>query len=63
VQQAAGIFTQETLPQINGLARDARQATRSIDRAAGQFNDQPSSVLFGGSSAAPGPGEPGFHAP
>lgn len=63
VQRAAGIFTQETLPQINGLARDARQATRSIDRAAGQFNDQPSSVLFGGSAQAPGPGEPGFAAP
>lgn len=63
VERAAGIFTQETLPQINGLARDARQTARSIDRAAGQFNDQPASVLFGGPSPTPGPGEPGFHAP
>ncbi len=63
VQQAAGIITQETLPQLNGLARDARQTARSIDRAAGQFNDQPTSVLFGGPSPAPGPGEPGFRAP
>ncbi|WP_404992305.1 MlaD family protein [Cupriavidus pauculus] len=63
VQQAAGIFTQETLPQLNGLARDARQTARSIDRAAGQFNDKPSSVLFGGPSPTPGPGEPGFQSP
>ncbi|WP_171020316.1 MULTISPECIES: MlaD family protein [unclassified Cupriavidus] len=63
VQKAAGIFTQETLPQLNGLARDARQTARSIDRAAGQFNDQPSSVLFGGPSPTAGPGEPGFQAP
>ncbi|GJG96120.1 MlaD family protein [Cupriavidus pauculus] len=63
LQRAAGIFTQETLPQINGLARDARQTARSIDRAAGQFNDQPSSVLFGGSPQTPGPGEPGFNSP
>lgn len=63
VQSATGIVTQETLPQITGLARDARQTARSLDRAAGQFNDRPSSVLFGGPQPAPGPGEPGFHAP
>jgi len=63
VQATTSIVNQETLPQINGLARDARQTARSIDRAAGQFNDRPSSVLFGGPSPAPGPGEPGFQAP
>lgn len=63
VQSTAGIVNQETLPQLNGLARDARQTARSIDRAAGQFNDRPSSVLFGGPSPAPGPGEPGFRTP
>lgn len=63
VQAAAGGVTQDTLPQVNGLTRDARQTMRSIDRAASQFNDSPRSVLFGGPAAAPGPGEPGFSAP
>ncbi len=63
VQTTTSIVNQETLPQINGLARETRQTVRSIDRAAGQFNDRPNSVLFGGSAPTPGPGEPGFQAP
>jgi hypothetical protein len=39
VQSTTTIVNQETLPQINGLARESRQAVRSIDRAASQFND------------------------
>jgi len=63
LQGAAGDVSQNTLPQIGGLTRDARQAVRSIDRAATQFNDSPRSVLFGAPPPAPGPGEPGFQAP
>ncbi|MBF6987773.1 MULTISPECIES: MlaD family protein [Cupriavidus] len=63
VQTAAGNFSQETLPQLNGLARDARQTARSFERAAGQFNDSPTSVLFGAPAPVPGPGEPGFSTP
>ncbi|CAJ91284.1 MCE family protein [Cupriavidus necator H16] len=63
VQSAAGTFSEETLPQLNGLARDARQTARTFERAAGQFNESPSSVLFGAPAPAPGPGEPGFSAP
>ena len=63
VQTAAGNFSQETLPQLNGLARDARQTARSFERAAGQFNDSPTSVLFGAPAPTPGPGEPGFSTP
>ncbi len=63
VQSAAGTFSQETLPQLNGLARDARQTARTFERAAGQFNESPSSVLFGAPTPTPGPGEPGFSAP
>jgi phospholipid/cholesterol/gamma-HCH transport system substrate-binding protein len=63
VQTAAGSLGDDTLPQINGLTRDARQTVRSLDRAASQFNDRPQSVLFGGSPTPPGPGEPGFSAP
>lgn len=63
LQSAVGGVSQDTLPQINGLARDARQTMRSIDRAASQFNDSPRSVLFGAPAAVPGPGESGFTAP
>lgn len=63
VQSAAGTFSQETLPQLNGLARDARQTARTFERAAGQFNESPTSVLFGAPTPTPGPGEPGFSAP
>lgn len=63
VQQAADQLQTQTLPQINGLARDARQTVRTLDRTAGQFNDRPQSVLFGGSATPPGPGEDGFAAP
>ncbi len=63
VQTVATTVNEDTLPQITGLARDARQTARSVDRAAGQFNDRPSSVLFGGPAPTPGPGEPGFSAP
>ncbi|WP_191002153.1 MULTISPECIES: MlaD family protein [Cupriavidus] len=63
VQAAASTINEETLPQINGLARDARQTVRSIDRAAGTFGDQPNSVLFGGPTPTPGPGESGFKTP
>ncbi|WP_224082598.1 MlaD family protein [Cupriavidus laharis] len=63
IQSAAGTLSQETLPQINGLARDARQTARTFDRAAGQFSDSPNSLLFGSPTPVPGPGEPGFRAP
>ncbi len=53
VQSAAGTFSEETLPQLNGLARDARQTARTFERAAGQFNESPSSVLFGAPAPAP----------
>ena len=63
VQSAASAVNLDTLPQINGLARDARQAVRSIDQAANQFSDSPQSLLFGGTTTVPGPGESGFKAP
>lgn len=63
VEHAANNLNDQTLPQLNGLARDARQTVRSLDRAAGQFNERPQSVLFGGSATPPGPGEDGYSAP
>jgi len=63
IESAAGTLSQETLPQVNSLARETRQTVRSIGTAANQFSDNPNSLLFGTSSPPPGPGEPGFRAP
>ncbi|MFP3890224.1 MlaD family protein [uncultured Ralstonia sp.] len=63
LQSATNVLTYETLPQLNGFARDARQAVRSFDHAVTTFNTRPQSVLFGPAPGAPGPGESGFAAP
>ena len=55
--------TQETLPAINSLSREARSSMRSLTRAVENLNDRPQSILFGNSAAQPGPGEAGFVAP
>lgn len=53
----------ETLPRVNSLADDVGTAARSINQAADGFNRNPRSLIFGGPSRAPGPGEPGFQWP
>lgn len=63
MQSAANVLTYETLPQLNGFAREARQAVRGFDHAVTDFNARPQSVLFGPAPGAPGPGETGFTAP
>ncbi|WP_295752285.1 MlaD family protein [Undibacterium sp.] len=55
--------TQETLPAINSLSREARSSMRSLTRAVENLNDRPQSILFGNNAAQPGPGEAGFVAP
>ncbi|ANA33775.1 hypothetical protein R82526_03769 [Ralstonia mannitolilytica] len=63
MQSAANVLTYETLPQLNGFAREARQAVRGFDHAVSDFNARPQSVLFGPAPGVPGPGETGFTAP
>ena len=63
MQSAANVLTYETLPQLNGFAREARQAVRGFDNAVTSFNARPQSVLFGPAPGSPGPGETGFTAP
>nr|WP_311530170.1 MlaD family protein [uncultured Ralstonia sp.] len=63
MQSAANVLTYETLPQLNGFAREARQAVRGFDHAVTDFNARPQSVLFGPAPGVPGPGETGFTAP
>lgn len=63
MQAATSVLANETLPQLNGFTREARQAVRSFDHAVTDFNTRPQSVLFGPAPATPGPGETGFAAP
>ncbi|WP_275760599.1 MlaD family protein [Ralstonia pseudosolanacearum] len=63
MQAATNVLANETLPQLNGFTREARQAVRSFDHAVTDFNTRPQSVLFGPALATPGPGETGFAAP
>jgi phospholipid/cholesterol/gamma-HCH transport system substrate-binding protein len=44
-------------PLVDSLAR----AARGVDRAAGQWTEQPQSLIFGRTPPTPGPGEAGFN--
>ncbi|CAN5694830.1 MlaD family protein [soil metagenome] len=63
VDQIGINVTQETLPAVNSLSREARSSMRTINSAAETLNERPQSLLFGSAPAAPGPGEAGFIAP
>ena len=47
-------------PQAPPLLEDFGRAARGIDRAVGQWSEQPQSLIFGRTPAQPGPGEAGF---
>ena len=47
-------------PQAPPLLEDFGRAARGVDRAAGQWSEQPQSLIFGRTPARPGPGEAGF---
>lgn len=63
VEQIGDHVTQETLPAINTLSREARSSMRTLNLAAETLNERPQSILFGKSAPSPGPGEAGFVAP
>jgi phospholipid/cholesterol/gamma-HCH transport system substrate-binding protein len=50
----------ETLPRLNVLLDDIARSSRSLERLIADVSADPSSVVFGRSAGAPGPGEPGF---
>lgn len=52
-----------TLPHVVEMADEARSSLRAVRRTVNKLGDRPQSILFGGPSAQPGPGEPGFVAP
>lgn len=55
--------TSTTLPRIQGLTGEARQAVRRLDRVTQTLGDNPQALLYGGGAVPPGPGEPGFAPP
>lgn len=63
MQELSARVGYETLPRVNSLADDVREATRSLNSAAGTLSEHPRALLFGAPPAAPGPGEPGFSWP
>jgi phospholipid/cholesterol/gamma-HCH transport system substrate-binding protein len=61
-EAASQALSGDTLPKINALVRELSAASRSVERLASEFRNQPPSFLFG-KRPQPGPGEPGFSAP
>jgi phospholipid/cholesterol/gamma-HCH transport system substrate-binding protein len=52
-----------TLPHFVEMTDEARISLRAVRRTVTNIGDRPQSILFGGSKAQPGPGEPGFVPP
>jgi phospholipid/cholesterol/gamma-HCH transport system substrate-binding protein len=50
-------------PRLNELSLDVSSASRQLNRVLQQFEAAPQSLVFGGPSALPGPGEAGFSLP
>jgi phospholipid/cholesterol/gamma-HCH transport system substrate-binding protein len=53
----------QLLPRLNRTADDAARTVRQVGRTAETVSDNPQSLLWGRTTAAPGPGERGFAAP
>jgi phospholipid/cholesterol/gamma-HCH transport system substrate-binding protein len=52
-----------TLPHFVEMTDEARISLRAVRRTVTNIGDRPQSILFGGSTPQPGPGEPGFVPP
>lgn len=59
-QVVAETLLSQTLPKANELLDDLGRTTRDLNRLLVNIGDQPQSLVFGRTPAAPGPGEPGF---
>jgi phospholipid/cholesterol/gamma-HCH transport system substrate-binding protein len=53
----------QTLPHLTAMTDEAKASLRAVKRTANSLSARPQSILFGGPSAQPGPGEPGFVTP
>jgi len=56
----AAAVSRETLPRLNLALDELRRSSRSLERLIEELSANPSSLVFGKSAPAPGPGEPGF---
>jgi len=56
-----GAVAEKIEDQALPLTHDVQSSMRSLDRTIDRINERPQSILFG-TSATPGPGEPGFNA-
>lgn len=63
LQGAASGLEMQTLPHLTEMTDEAKASLRAVKRTANSLSDRPQSILFGGPSPQPGPGEPGFVAP
>jgi len=52
--------SRETMPRLNQLLEELSRNSRNLGRLIDDLSTQPSSLVFGKSTPAPGPGEPGF---
>lgn len=52
--------SRETMPRINMLLEELNRNSRNLGRLIDELSANPSSLVFGKSPSAPGPGEPGF---
>ena len=53
----------QTLPHVVDMADEAKTSLRAVRRTVTSLGDRPQSILFGGPTPEPGPGEPGFVPP
>lgn len=60
VQQLEQTMSNETLPKIHSLTKDAQSSLRSIQGVADHLKERPQSILFGNKAPLPGPGEVGY---
>ena len=63
VSDAADNFNRGTLPNLNRTMGDVSSSARRLGETADNFKNNPQSLIYGSSTALPGPGEQGFVAP
>lgn len=63
VRDTADNFNFGTLPRANRMTDRIARASGQFGRVAGEFEDNPQSLLFGPRLLQPGPGEPGWAPP
>jgi phospholipid/cholesterol/gamma-HCH transport system substrate-binding protein len=63
VVEVQHVLVHDTLPDIQELAQRLQHNSDTLEQLLSEVKEQPQSVLFGVAPPAPGPGEPGYHAP